>query len=81
MPKDCRECLMGFRVQIGCNVKRHDFTKRPDGCPLIEIAEPHGRIIDESQISEATRWRGGYEMSMSGYEFETDAPTLIEREG
>ena len=93
MPKSCVDC--GYKR--GCKlledvleqqgIKYGDFiftilvNYRLDGCPLIEIAEPHGRIIDESQISEATRWRGGYEMSMSGDMFETDAPTLIEREG
>ena len=46
MPKDCIVCPFGWN---GCN-KQHDFVymgRRPVFCPLIDVHEPHGRLIDE----------------------------------
>lgn len=60
MPKNCNECKFGTWSnlhQTAC-CKRHDFDpcfkdysreymeKRADFCPLVEIPEPHGRLID-----------------------------------
>ena len=49
MPKDCIVCPFGWN---GCN-KQHDFVymgSRPDFCPLIDVHEPHGRLIDADAL-------------------------------
>ena len=47
---------------------------------VINIEVPHGRLIDETRINDATVWRGGYDNRICGHIFETDAPTIIEAE-
>jgi hypothetical protein len=49
MPKDCIVCPFGWN---GCN-EQHDFVymgSRPDNSPLIEVPEPHGRLIDADAV-------------------------------
>ena len=54
MPKNCDSCPM--RVHEGldfCSVVAfsvEDYLDRPPFCPLTEVAEPHGRLIDASSI-------------------------------
>jgi len=49
VPKDCIVCPFGWN---GCN-KQHDFVymgSRPDFCQLIDVHEPHGRLIDADAL-------------------------------
>ena len=51
-PNDCYECPFMKWVDDGCagcwaDDKIHNASK-PVDCPLIEISEPHGRLIDAS---------------------------------
>ena len=62
MPKDCPMCPFAyydmFNTFMGCDITRgkrlavkndKDYAEsstRPDWCPLIEVPEPHGRLID-----------------------------------
>lgn len=64
MPKNCNECKFGtwsiLHQTAAC--KRHDFDpcfkdssreymeKRADFCPLVEVPEPHGRLIDVDNL-------------------------------
>ena len=52
-PKECTACPSGLSVCIGCDAF---FTgNRPRGrvredCPIVEVTEPHGRLIDVTKI-------------------------------
>lgn len=59
LPAECRECkMLTYYSTSGCsmcditgnalarNFKPIPFDERPDWCPLIEIPEPHGDLID-----------------------------------
>ena len=58
MPTDCDECRMqtdeGF-----CSAMPKEFCgyvdgqKHPGWCPLIELPEKHGRLIDENDVVDA----------------------------
>ena len=66
MPKDCPMCPFAnydmFNTFSGCDITRgkrwavkndKDYAKsstRPDWCPLIEVPEPHGRLIDADAL-------------------------------
>ena len=66
MPKDCPMCPFAyydmFNTFRGCDITRgkrlavkndKDYAEsstRPDWCPLIEVPEPHGRLIDADAL-------------------------------
>ena len=66
MPKDCPMCPFAhydmFNTFCGCDITRgkrwavkndKDYAEsstRPDWCPLIEVHEPHGRLIDANVL-------------------------------
>lgn len=68
MPKDCRMCPFAnydmFNTFCGCDITRGkrwavkndkdyaELSTRPDWCPLIEVPEPHGRLIDADKLKE-----------------------------
>ena len=80
MPKDCIVCPFGWN---GCN-NQHDFVymgSRPDNCPLIEVPEPHGRLIDADALEyEEAYLNGHYELGdveiVTREDIES-APTII----
>lgn len=87
LPKDCRECLQGFAIQIGCNRMKDgkiSYHNRREDCPLVEVKTPHGRLIDEGQIKTVygeamiTRYQGY--ISRTEKITHTDAQTVIEAE-
>jgi hypothetical protein len=57
-----------------------DNDTRADFCPLVEVKEPHGRLIDADELANKTFY------STTGAPYITyktfcDAPTVIEAEG
>ena len=91
MPKECRECyLLEYYEYLGetqCSVTRRmlaergkpiSFDSRPGWCPLVEVTEPHGRLIDADALD--------YKLGASDrdiyvkYTLEEE-PTVIEAEG
>ena len=58
MPISCEECIIDhkFFKWLGCNkhVSRDTIIdgKRSPACPLIEVPEPHGRLIDADALVE-----------------------------
>ena len=48
MPKNCAGCFLRF----GQCSKRIYMENRPSDCQLIEIPEPHGRLIDADALVE-----------------------------
>lgn len=62
MPKCCKECDFCDYEQGNClaneeqNTLPHDGKKK-DWCPLVEVPEPHGRLIDENNVVDAVHER------------------------
>lgn len=63
MPSDCGECPLSIYHErtgktwcrpadgiLAENYNPIDFYGRPDWCPLAELPEKHGRLIDEDDI-------------------------------
>ena len=61
----------------------HLDVKRPEWCPLIELPEKHGRLIDERvAYDKIAEQEGGYYMDMDGVDCGLEeTPTVIEAEG
>jgi len=52
MPDTCTRCdYIGLNVAIGCKVVT-GTNGRADNCPLTEVPEPHGRLIDADALVE-----------------------------
>ncbi len=88
MPKDCLHCGLhcGFcDGEIYCNVLyryvEFDNESRDEECPMVEIKEPHGRLIDADELEIE---RGNYETYndySEAFDIIDNAPTVIEAEG
>lgn len=97
MPKDCRECCMAeYHINTGktwckpadgllaVNFKPIPFEGRPDWCPLVEVPNKHGRLIDadelKGQYPHDSDWE--YPVNTNEYVVQTinEAPTIIEAE-
>ena len=97
LPKDCPYCKMahynasdeftGCAVVPGKRYAMHNdavyakSTQRPDWCPLVEIPEPHGRLIDGDalQCKVDDIGLGYYEVLGVTEDTIEMAPTVIER--
>ena len=52
MPTSCAECLnVGLWNVFECHLDDVEQGKRPD-CPLIEIPDKHGRLIDADALND-----------------------------
>ena len=52
MPKKCLWCplqYIGF-CQVTKTDVNSDLGRRADDCPIVEVPEPHGRLIDVDEI-------------------------------
>lgn len=101
MPDNCELCA--FESEFGfCLAKSDNFSgytsdrKRPEWCPLVEVPEPHGRLIDGDAVmkqwglDKATKY-GNKTSKQQHFSYSTmmmyeiadifnDAPTVIEQE-
>lgn len=65
MPEKCGSCdLFHVESPMHCTVVKGHKTvgapygmPRPDWCPLVEVKEPHGRLIDEENVIDAIHER------------------------
>jgi len=48
MPKNCAGCFL----RVGQCSKRIYMENRPSDCPLNEVPEPHGRLVDADALAE-----------------------------
>ena len=92
MPTDCRECrLMEYHNSTGktwCtpadgllaeDFRSIPFDGRPEWCPLVELPEKHGDLIDrEALYDDLTRF---YENKATARGLIYEQPTVIEAEG
>ena len=100
MPTSCDSCrIMEFEdtncveeFYCGCPIvfKAHPqgVDHRPDYCPLIEVPEPHGRLIDENEMfgefviegQRSKRYKLGEKWELNGEEIRSvisRLPTII----
>jgi len=70
MPKNCDICF----IRDDCEYSM-PLSKRPIDCPLVEVPEPHGRLIDADEILKENKYNG----IMDVYKIAI-APTIIEAE-
>ena len=103
MPSCCDGCTFSdwSNLHQTASCKLHDYDpcfsdhsweytdKRADFCPLVEIPEPHGRLIDRDALNIGDYERedddtGTLEISLGGllevYHRAKDAPAIIARE-
>lgn len=91
IPKECRECMLSeYHDSTGktwCkpadkllanNRKPIMFDGRPDWCPLVELPEKHGDLIDADELFAESRKDGAYGYIDSKQIH--DAPIVIEAE-
>jgi len=78
MPKNCAECPVALSGKY-CRIN-HTYTTfinipfRPDHCPLMELPEHHGRLVDAEYLKKhAAEW-------LSTYNLIDSAETIIEAE-
>lgn len=53
MPENCDECQLCYdylECMAASNNVRLNFETRPKECPLVEVKEPHGRLIDADKL-------------------------------
>ena len=82
MPKNCQDCAL--YIEGACYAKGYrDYrsimdTAKPDDCPLVELPEKHGRLIDADELVRI--WTGA--KFYGNIKPIVDArPTVIEAEG
>lgn len=102
MPNSCGDCLMKVQYVSGITwcepmvkILATDYKPvccygRPDFCPLVEIPEPHGDLIDRNALNIGEYERedadtGTIKISLGGlldlFHKVKDAPPVIEAEG
>ena len=89
MPKGCHETPHGYICPylLLCKVNRAyvektgraAINKRLDGCPLVEVAEPHGRLVDVNTAYQDTMIYGE-KFRKSVLKIIDDLDTVIESE-
>ena len=97
MPKNCPCELVGIGYDMYCSfvhgiparVREYDECcekkTRPDWCPLIEVPEPHGRLIDVDAADEyaydelniANSYLTGWEAARAMQKLYQNFPTVI----
>lgn len=79
MPKNCSECPVALSGKY-CRINQTYTTYiklpiRPGHCPIVELPEHHGRLIDAEYLKKhADEW-------LSIYNLIDSAETIVEAEG
>lgn len=95
MPENCIKCPMQFggmcyvmpadvdESRVAPTVEEALKQGKPDWCPLVEVPEPHGRLIDGDalQCKVDDIGLGYYEVLGVTEDTIDSAPTVIEAEG
>ena len=86
-PKKCMNCPFIDKITYDCKLMYGndypDFYIQYENCPLIEIPNPHGRLIDADKLLEKAYW--DYNEAIDDYnnfkvvsEYDiADTPTVI----
>ena len=78
IPKNCGECPMicDYDLSRGARGK-----EKAENCPLVEVPNPHGRLIDADELVESMRGFSYAWGERMNDEWIGEAPTIIESEG
>ena len=84
IPEKCGLCnLFHAESPMHCTVVKGHKTvgapygmPRPDWCPLVEVPEPHGRLIDADKLKDKMRGK----WTVYDYEAVGTMPTIVEAE-
>lgn len=94
-PKRCVDCPIAFAglCSLRLDKGRYPLYNTPEWCPMIEIKEPHGKLIDAEVLndkmyheafekdSELQKWESGCWIRYKLFEnCINDAPAVIEEE-
>ena len=65
MPKNCKDCPVALSGNY-CRINKTHTTfielpMRPDHCPLVELPEHHGRLIDADKLKN--KYSGWYNLA------------------
>lgn len=86
VPDNCMDCKMAdiekwYKCPFYPIMKENYSDKRFEKCPLIEVPEPHGRLIDADALSKKAYHRQTLTTVADMLNDINDAPTVIEAEG
>lgn len=80
MPANCTDCF--YRPFVWCNPYQDNGLSPSDHrhrtCPLTEVQEPHGRLVDMDKALEVIALEYGYDGIEDDIEYKV--PTVIESE-
>ena len=79
MPERCGECFL----RVGNCKQRIYMERRPKGCPLVEVKEPHDDLVDRGWVRDSINHSCWLEHNdyLEAIGIVDDAPTIIEAEG
>ena len=90
MPNECRDCRMVVYHEntgktwctpadaiLAEGYKPIPFDGRPDWCTMVEVKEPHGRLIDADDFEERVRIAGGFSREEMTEDFEAGILTVL----
>lgn len=75
MPRYCYECKVWFE----CFEEKPHFNLIKSICPLVEVKEPHGRLIDADVLKQSAHLDGQLKTHIDAW-IDSQA-TVIEAEG
>lgn len=88
MPKNCDTCDLCYdyiECMAASNVIKINFETRPKECPLVEVQEAHGRLIDadalKMDVCDVCGDYGDYAEFGFSRDMVDAQPTIIEAEG
>ena len=91
MPKNCSECEFHWQEDIYYDIMHHcqitceyinssDIHRFPYDCPLLELPDNHGDLIDRQALLREMIYIGDRPVS-TGLRYIREAPTIVEAEG
>ena len=92
LPKNCRKCLMREPLSDYCELllrylDREELNGRDRDCPLMELPEKHGRLVDADAYVSMMEGKCDYEKALDPYVLSVCRggiklmPTIVEAEG
>lgn len=82
MPDGIYTCICPSEISYGRNITENIVKdNKPDWCPIVEVPDSHGRLIDADALRPKTFEEEAYLFNCSALAVINNAPTVIEAEG